>query len=71
MVKPTEYRHRDDLATFAVELMRTRNRDLLTNSLVRSAGIETAQSELFENVLQVTSSENDDVVQAFASDTIR
>jgi len=51
VVKPTEHWHRDDLGTFAVELMRTRNRDLLTNSLVRSAGIEIARSELFENAI--------------------
>ena len=38
---------------------------------MRAAGIEIAQSELFENVLHVTSSENDDVVQAFASGTAK
>ena len=69
MVKPTKHWNRDDLGAFTVDLTGTWNRDLLNNPLVRATRIEIVQSVLFKDVLHVPSSENDDVVQTFASGT--
>ena len=69
VVKPTKNGHRDDLGAFTVDLTSTWNRDLLNNPLVRATRIEIVQSVLFKDVLHVPSSENDDVVQTFASGT--
>ena len=44
---------------------------MLTNSLVRATPIEIDQSVLFKDVLHVTSPENDDVIQTFASGTAK
>ena len=71
MVKPTEDGYRDNLAASIVFSTQTRNRDLLTNSLVRATAIEIDQSVLFKDVLHVTSSENDDVIQTLASGTAK
>ena len=67
MMKPTKDGYRHDLHALAVELTRTWNRDLLDNSLVRATRIEIVQPVLFKDVLHVSSSENDDVIQTFAS----
>jgi hypothetical protein len=71
MMKPTKDGYRHDLHAIAVELTRTWNRDLLTNSLVRATRIEIVQPVLFKDVLHVRSSENDDVIQTFASGTAK
>ena len=69
MVKPTEDGYRDNLAAGIVLSTQTRNRDLLHNSLVRATRTKIVQSVLFKDVLHVPSSEDDDVIQAFAPGT--
>ena len=68
MVKTSKHWCRADLGALTVDLSWTRNRDLLTDPLVRAASIEI-RAVLSKHTGQMSYAKDDDVIQAFAPGT--
>jgi hypothetical protein len=68
VVQPAEHRDRRDRAGEPASVAFARDRNLLTDPLVRPSRVEVARCVLSEYVLQVCLSQDHDMIEAFASD---